>query len=80
MTWTRYAATGVFATAYRIESTYQAPTGQTWCLTGTGSTDYWQGHGDVSKAVMAPCDGSTLQKWNASPTVLQAALRDITEK
>ena len=80
MTWTRYAATGVFATAYRIESTYQAPTGQTWCLTGTGSADYWQGHGDVSKAVMATCDGSTLQKWNASPTVLQAALRDITEK
>jgi hypothetical protein len=29
---------------------------------------------------MATCDGSTLQKWNASPTVMQAALRDITEK
>jgi hypothetical protein len=80
MTWTRYEATGVFATAYRIESTYHAPAGQTWCLTGTGSTDHWAGHGDVSKVVLATCEGSTLQKWNASPTVLQAALTNVTEK
>lgn len=78
--WTRYAATGVFGTAYRIESAYQAPSGQTWCLSGTGSTDYWQGHGDVSKAVLAACDGSTLQKWNAAPMVLQAALTDLSER
>jgi hypothetical protein len=80
MSWTRYAATGVFGTAYRIESTYMAPTGQTWCLSGTGSTDYWAGHGDISKVVLATCEGSTLQKWNASPTVLQAALTNITEQ
>jgi hypothetical protein len=80
MTWTRYAATGVFGTAYRIESAYLAPSGQTWCLTGTDSTDFWQNHGDISKAVLAPCGGSTLQKWNASPTVLQAALTNVTEK
>ena len=79
-TWTRYAATGVFATAYRIQSSYLAPVGQSWCLSGTGSTDYWAGHGDVSKAVLATCDASTLQKWNASPMVLQAALTDVTER
>jgi hypothetical protein len=80
MTWTRYAATGVFGTAYRIESAFQAPAGTTWCLTGTDSTDFWAGHGDVSKAVMAPCSGSTLQKWNASPMVLQSAMTNVSEK
>jgi hypothetical protein len=78
--WTRYVSTGVFATAYRIESAFQAPAGETWCLTGTDNTDYWQGHGDVSKAVLATCGGSTLQKWNASPTVLSSALTNVTEK
>jgi Ricin-type beta-trefoil lectin domain len=84
MTWTRRAGTGVFATAYRIESTYGAPVGTTYCLQPTDPTatppDYWANHGDVSKLVVAVCTSAALQKWNASPMILQSTLTDVSEK
>jgi len=81
-TWTRRSATGVFATAYRIETTYGAPPGTTWCLAPTDvARDHWAtGNNDVSKGTLAVCDGSRSQKWNADPMVLSSAVSDVSEK
>ncbi|WP_199514021.1 RICIN domain-containing protein [Nucisporomicrobium flavum] len=81
-TWTRRGATGVFATAYRIETTYGAPTGTAWCLAPTDTAyDYWYtGNKDVSKGTLAVCDGTRGQKWNADPMVLSSAVSDVSEK
>lgn len=81
-TWTRRANTGIFATAYRIETTYGAPPGTTWCLAPTDTAhDYWYtGNKDVSKGTLAVCDGSRGQKWNADPMVLSSAVSDVSEK
>ena len=80
-TWVRRGATGVFATAYRIESTYGAPAGTTYCLSRTDPTattpDLWQQ--GASKSIVRVCDASAAQKWNASPTILSSALEDVTE-
>lgn len=84
MTWTRQGSTGVFTTAYRIESTYGAPAGTTYCLQPTDPAatppDFWQWHGDISKLVVAACTSTALQKWNASPMILQSTLTDVSEK
>ena len=81
-TWTRRGATGVFTTAYRIETTYGAPPGSSWCLAPTDTSfDYWYtGNRDVSKGTLAVCDGSRGQKWNADPMVLSSAVSDVSEK
>ena len=34
----------------------------------------------ISKLVLAPCDGTNLQKWNASPSVLSSVISDYREK
>jgi hypothetical protein len=79
--WTRRGATGVFANAYRIESTYGAPSGVTYCLAPTDpdaiSPDLWQQ--GSSKSILRICDGSAAQKWNALPTILTSALTDVSE-
>lgn len=84
MTWTREGGTGVFANAYRIESSYGASAGTTFCLQPTDPAasppDFWAGHGDVSKLVVAACNSSSLQKWNASTTILTSSLTDVGEK
>ncbi|AGL15036.1 RICIN domain-containing protein [Actinoplanes sp. N902-109] len=81
-TWTRRGNTGVFATAYRIETTYQAPGGTSWCLAPTDpKVDAWStGNNDTSKGTLAACDGSPGQKWNADPMVLSPAVTDLSEK
>jgi hypothetical protein len=44
------------------------------------------GYGDqftamkISKLVLAACDGSNLQKWNASPSILTSVVSDYREK
>jgi type II secretory pathway pseudopilin PulG len=79
--WTRRAATGVFATAYRIESTFGAPAGVTYCLAPTDpdavAPDLWQG---ASKSILQVCNDSAAQKWNAPPMILSSALTDVAEK
>ncbi|BCJ51600.1 hypothetical protein Asp14428_30750 [Actinoplanes sp. NBRC 14428] len=83
LTWTRRGDTGVFATAYRIETSYGiAPGNPPWCLAPTDTTvDYWStGNKDVSKGTLAACDGSRGQKWNADPMVLGSAVTDVSEK
>jgi hypothetical protein len=78
--WTRQYGTGVFANTYRIESTYGAPAGTTYCLAPTdpkaGTPDLWQG---ASKAILQVCASSAAQKWNATPTILSSPLTDVSE-
>jgi hypothetical protein len=79
--WTRRYGTGVFANAYRIESTYGAPAGTTYCLAPTDPSavapDLWQQ--GASKSVLRECDDSAALKWNASPTILTSSLTDLSE-
>ncbi len=75
--WTRRYGTGVFANAYRIESTYGAPAGTTYCLAPSVAPDLWEQ--GASKSVLRVCDDSAGQKWNASPTILTSSLTDISE-
>jgi hypothetical protein len=79
--WTRRYGTGVFASAYRIESTYGAPAGTTYCLAPTDpkavAPDLWEQ--GASKSVLQVCDSSAAQKWNASPTILTSSLTDLSE-
>ncbi|GAA2518698.1 ricin-type beta-trefoil lectin domain protein [Winogradskya humida] len=81
LTWTRRGNTGVFGNAYRIETTYNAPAGTTWCLAPTDATvDAWTTGTAISKGTLAVCDGSRGQKWNADPMVLSSAITDVSEK
>jgi hypothetical protein len=69
--WTVYGDTGVYATSYTIVD----DAGN--CLaaadpTQPGGDISIYGH-DVSPAVTVACSGSTLQKWNGDPNVLDAS-------
>jgi hypothetical protein len=80
-TWTRRIFTGVNQTSYRIESTYGTSASAPWCLLPS-PTDYWDQFTamKISKLVLAPCDGSNLQKWNASPSILTSVVSDYRER
>lgn len=78
-TWTVYADTGVYATSYRIMDSAG------YCLAPTDPAaspgDFYPNGQQISKSVVAVCDGSKLLKWNAPPNILDAlALKDLTEK
>ncbi|MFI6071758.1 RICIN domain-containing protein [Actinoplanes sp. NPDC051343] len=79
--WTRRVFTGVNQTSYRIESTFGTNAGNPYCLLPSPS-DYWDQFTamKISKLVLAPCDGSNLQKWNASPSILTSVVSDYREK
>ncbi|MFC7527377.1 ricin-type beta-trefoil lectin domain protein [Actinoplanes sp. GCM10030250] len=78
--WTVYGKTDQYATAYQIVD----GTGN-YCLTPrdvkySNPADLFKTENNVSKIYVAPCDGSTLQKWNADKNVIEAlALKDIKE-
>ena len=77
MTWTVYGDTGAYLTSYRIVD------GFGYCLAPTDpAVDPYTGGGvAISKLVVATCSGSTAQKWNAPPNILQAVpLKDLAEK
>jgi len=80
-TWTRRVFTGVNQTSYRIESTYGTTSSAPFCMEPT-PTDYWDQFTamKISKLVLAPCDGSNLEKWNASPSILSSVVSDYREK
>jgi hypothetical protein len=85
MTWTVRPYTGVYSTSFRIESTYNAPGGTSYCLTPTDpnapSPDLWTDYGqDMSKLVVATCNSSKLQKWNVSASLVQSPIRDVVER
>ena len=76
--WTVRNNTGTYATGYTIADS----SGK--CLSPTDPTavppDLHPGGVKISKLIVAACDGSTLQKWNAPPSILQALpLKDIRE-
>jgi hypothetical protein len=79
LTWTVYTDTGVYATSYRITDN------SGYCLAPTDPTatppDLYPNGQQISKLVVTTCSGSTLQKWNAPPNILQTLpLKDIAEK
>jgi hypothetical protein len=79
ITWTVYADTGVYESSYRLKDGYG------YCLQATdpsvSSPDFFPSGNRISKIIVATCSGSTLQKWNAPPNILQSIpLKDIAEK
>jgi hypothetical protein len=79
ITWTVYGDTGVYVSSYRIQDGYG------YCLQATDPTvatpDFYPSGNRISKIIVASCGGSTLQKWNAPPNILQSTpLKDISEK
>jgi hypothetical protein len=79
MTWTVNMNTGAYATSYVIMDS------NGYCLQPTDPDatppDFYPKGKVISKIIVADCNGSTLQKWNAPPNVLNPLpLKDITEK
>jgi hypothetical protein len=79
MTWTVSTATGLYASSYRIQDAYG------FCLQPTdpsaSPTDFFSDGNKISKLTVATCSGSTLQKWNAPPDILQPTpLENVGEK
>jgi hypothetical protein len=84
--WTRRGYTGAQSASYRIESTYGTPATAPYCLlpaTPPAVAPYWTGNSfdamDVSKLVLATCDDTNLQKWNASPSILSSVVNGYHE-
>ena len=76
--WKLFRDTGTYATSYTIVDSAGN------CLSPTDPTapnpDLFSSGQLVSKIVVAVCDGSALQKWNAPTSVLSATpLKDISE-
>jgi hypothetical protein len=76
--WKVFADTGSYATSYQIQDSWAN------CLAPTDPTaaipDLYPSGQLISKIVVVPCTGSTLQKWNAPPNILQSLpLKDVTE-
>lgn len=78
MNWTIYGATGTYSTSYEIVDN----AGNCLSPTDPNATppDLFSGGNKISKMVVSVCSGSTLQKWNAPPNVLQPTpLKDVGE-
>jgi hypothetical protein len=78
--WTVYGLTDQYATSYQIVD----GSGK-YCLQprdqNAGPADLFQDVNKVAKIYVAPCNGSTLQKWNAVKNDLGGlALKDVTER
>ncbi|MFI5953671.1 RICIN domain-containing protein [Cryptosporangium sp. NPDC051539] len=76
--WTFYGETGTYATSYTIVDA------SGYCLSPTNpddpNPDFYGTGQKISKIVVATCDGSALQKWNAPTSILQTLpLKDISE-
>jgi hypothetical protein len=84
MTWTYRLDTGFPSTSYRIESSYGVGAGgDNFCLAPTDSSDFWTEEwaavANISKLVLAPCDGSDRQKWSVSTVLNRGALTKVVE-
>ena len=80
-TWTVYGNTGTYATSYVIKDSSTTP----YCLQPTDPAasppDFFTSGAQISKVVVATCNGSGLQKWNAPPGIQQPVpLRNYGEK
>jgi hypothetical protein len=81
MTWTVYGKTSTYATSYEITD------GSTpgLCLQPSDPNsvpvDMFDAANGISNMIVATCNGSLLQKWNANPNILAALpLKDFGEK
>ena len=77
--WTRYGNTGDYVTSYRIMDK------NGYCLSPTdqnvANPDLFSNGTLTSKIIVAPCDKSTLQKWNAPANILESSpLDNLSEK
>jgi hypothetical protein len=68
--WTVRRPTESLTERYRIEDSRGR------CLSSSDEAGPSRSH----VAVLAPCDGSKVQKWNASPAMLNASLLDVAER
>ncbi len=76
--WTVFTDTGSYASSYQIQDNWGNCLGAT-DQTATPADLYPKGQ-LISKIIVAACTGSTLQKWNAPPNILQSLpLKDVTE-
>jgi hypothetical protein len=79
LTWTVFADTGAYATSYQITDGYG------YCLQATDQNatpaDLYPYGNRVAKIIVRACDGSTLQKWNAPPGILDSVpFKDLGEQ
>lgn len=77
--WTVYGKTDSYTTSYQIVDGYG------FCLQprdqNASTPDYFDVTNKVMKIYVGPCDGSTLQKWNAPYNELNMIrLKDVDEK
>ncbi|WP_310376316.1 ricin-type beta-trefoil lectin domain protein [Catenuloplanes atrovinosus] len=77
--WTVYGKTDSYSTSYQIKD------GWGYCLQpqdqNAANPDYFNATNKVMKIFVGPCDGSTLQKWNAEVNKLDPVrLKDVNEK
>jgi hypothetical protein len=77
--WTVYGDTGAYATSYQIKDDYG------YCLQATDQNatpaDLYPYGSQVAKIIVRTCNGSTLQKWNAPPNILDSIpFKDLAEQ
>jgi hypothetical protein len=78
VTWKQYGATDGNGNPLPALQKYTVQDSSGNCLSlTTGTTDLY--NSQYSKVIVAACDGSTVQKWNATPDVQQPALKNIQE-
>lgn len=78
LTWTVFGAAASYADSYVVQD------GDGNCLSPTDPSaplpDLYPHGNAIGKMVVAVCDGSTLQKWNADPNILDPLpLKDVAE-
>jgi hypothetical protein len=79
LTWTVYTDTGTYASSYQIVDGYG------YCLQATDQEatppDLYPYGSEISKIIVRACNGSTLQKWNAPPGILDSVpFKDLGEQ
>ena len=79
LTWTVYTDTGAYATSYQITDGYG------YCLQATDQNatpaDLYPYGSRIAKIIVRTCNGSTLQKWNAPPGILDSVpFKDLSEQ
>jgi hypothetical protein len=77
--WTVYGDTGAYATSYQIVDGYG------YCLQATDQdaspADLYPYGSEIAKIIVRTCNGSTLQKWNAPPGILDSVpFKDLNER
>lgn len=78
VTWTQYGATDADGNPEPQQDKYTVQDAKGYCLSLTTDTAVAY-NGQYSKVIVAPCDASTLQKWNASADVQTPALKNLME-